>query len=168
MKTKNKRTLYLVQSALIAGLYVAVTYASNPISYGSVQFRISEALTVLPVLTPAAVPGLTIGCLIANLGSPFGPIDIVCGTLATFLAAICTRFTRKIRFKNLPLLSLVFPILFNGVIVGAEIAFFLPEGFSWLAFLTSGASVALGEAGVCYILGLPLYSGLNKTRIFEK
>ena len=168
MKTKNKRTLYLVQSALIAGIYVAVTYVANPISYGSVQFRISEALTVLPVLTPAAIPGLTIGCLIANLGSPFGPIDIFCGTLATLLAAICTRMTRKILFKKLPLLSLIFPVLFNGIIVGAEIAFFLPEGFSWLAFLTSGASVALGELGVCYILGLPLYTGLNKSGVFKK
>lgn len=168
MKTENKRTLYLVQSALIAGIYVAVTYVCSPISYGSVQFRISEALTVLPVLTPAAIPGLTIGCLIANIGSPLGPIDIVCGTVATLLAAVCTRLTRKIRFKNLPLLSLIFPVLFNGVIVGAEIAFFLPEGFGWLAFLTSGASVALGEAGVCYILGLPLYTGLSKTGIFKK
>lgn len=168
MKTKNKRTLYLVQSALIAGIYVAVTYIANPISYGSVQFRISEALTVLPVLTPAAIPGLTIGCLIANLGSPFGPIDIFCGTLATLLAAICTRMTRNILLRKLPLLSLIFPVLFNGIIVGAEIAFFLPEGFSWLAFLTSGASVALGELGVCYILGLPLYTGLNKSGVFKK
>ncbi len=168
MKTKNKRTLFLVQSALIAGIYVAVTYAANPISYGSVQFRISEALTVLPVLTPAAIPGLTIGCLIANLGSPFGPIDIFCGTLATLLAAICTRMTRKVLFRILPLLSLIFPVLFNGIIVGAEIAFFLPEGFSWLAFLTSGASVALGELVVCYVLGLPLYTGLNKSGVFKK
>ncbi len=167
MKTKTRKTLYLVQSALIAGIYVAVTYAASPISYGSVQFRISEALTVLPVLTPAAIPGLAIGCLISNLGSPLGLVDIICGTLATLLAAVCTRMTRKVLFKKLPLLSLVFPVLFNGLIIGAEIAFFLPEGFSWLAFLTSGASVALGEAGVCYILGLPLYTGLNKTGVFK-
>ena len=167
MKSKNRQTLYLVQSALIAGIYVAVTYAASPISYGSVQFRISEALTVLPVLTPAAIPGLAIGCLISNLGSPLGIVDIICGTLATLLAAICTRMTRKVLIKKLPLLPLIFPVLFNGLIIGAEIAFFLPEGFSWLAFLTSGASVALGQAGVCYILGLPLYISLNKTGIFK-
>lgn len=167
MKNKNRQTLYLVQSALIAGIYVAVTYAASPISYGSVQFRISEALTVLPVLTPAAIPGLAIGCLISNLGSPLGIVDIICGTLATLLAAICTRMTRKVLIKKLPLLPLIFPVLFNGLIIGAEIAFFLPEGFSWLAFLTSGASVALGQAGVCYILGLPLYISLNKTGIFK-
>ncbi len=167
MKNKNRQTLYLVQSALIAGIYVAVTYAASPISYGSVQFRISEALTVLPVLTPAAIPGLAIGCLISNLGSPLGIVDIICGTLATLLAAICTRMTRKVLIKKLPLLPLIFPVLFNGLIIGAEIAFFLPEGFSWLAFLTSGASVGLGQAGVCYILGLPLYISLNKTGIFK-
>ena len=71
-------------------------------------------------------------------------------------------------FKKLPLLSLIFPVIFNGLIIGAEIAFFLPEGFSWLSFLTSGASVALGEAGVCYILGLPLYTGLSKSGVFKK
>lgn len=167
MKTKNRHTLFLVQSALIAGIYVAVTYAASPISYGSVQFRISEALTVLPALTPAAIPGLAIGCLISNLGSPLGVIDVICGTVATLLAAVFTRLTRKFLFKKLPLLSLIFPVLFNGIIVGAEIAFFMPEGFSWLAFLTSGASVALGEAGVCYILGLPLYSALNKSGVFK-
>lgn len=167
MKIKNRHTLFLVQSALIAGIYVAVTYAASPISYGSVQFRISEALTVLPALTPAAIPGLAIGCLISNLGSPLGVIDVICGTVATLLAAVFTRLTRKFLFKKLPLLSLIFPVLFNGIIVGAEIAFFMPEGFSWLAFLTSGASVALGEAGVCYILGLPLYSALNKSGVFK-
>lgn len=168
MKTKNNRTYYLVQSALIAGIYVAVTFIFAPISFGSVQFRIAEALTVLPVLTPAAIPGLTVGCIIANLNSPFGLVDIICGSLATLLAAICSRLTRKICFRNLPLLSLIFPVLFNGVIVGLEIAFFLPEGFSMLGFLSAGASVAFGEIVVCYLAGLPLYSGLNKTGIFRE
>lgn len=168
MKIKNKGTYYLVQGALIAGIYVAVTFICSPISFGSLQFRISEALTVLPVLTPAAIPGLTIGCLISNLNSPFGLVDIICGTLATLLAAICSRLTRKICFRKMPLLSLFFPVLFNGVIVGLEIAFFLPEGFSIAGFLTAGASVAFGEAVVCYLAGIPLFTGLNKTGIFKK
>ena len=170
MSKRSSNTVFITRAGLIAAAYVVLTFIAQMagLASGAVQFRISEALTVLPVLTPAAIPGLTIGCLIANLGSPLGPVDIICGTLATFLAAICTRMTRKILFKNLPLLSLIFPVIFNGLIVGAEIAFFLPEGFSILAFLTSGASVALGELGVCYILGLPLYTGLNKSGVFRK
>lgn len=166
MKTKRKSTVYLVQGALIAAIYAALTYFIQPLSFGAQQFRFSEALTILPALTPAAIPGLTIGCLIANLGSPYGIADIICGTLATLLAAICSRAARNIRFKNLPLLSPLFPVLFNGVIIGLEIAYFLPEGISWTAFATAGLSVAFGEFVICYILGLPLYTALNKTKIF--
>lgn len=168
MKRTNKRTTFIVESALIAGIYAAVTYFIAPISFGAQQFRISEALTVLPVLTPAAIPGLTIGCMIANLNSPYGLADIICGPLATLLAAICTRYTRNICIKNLPILSLIFPVLFNGIIIGLELSVFLPEGFTVVAFLSMGLSVAFGEAVVCYILGLPLYAGLKRTKIFER
>lgn len=168
MKRTGKRTSYIVESALIAGIYAAVTYFIAPISFGAQQFRISEALTVLPVLTPAAIPGLTIGCMIANLNSPYGIIDIICGTMATLLAALCTRCTRNIKFKGLPLLSLIFPLIFNGIIIGLEISFFMPEGFTFISFLTTGLSVAFGEAVVCYALGLPLYAGLSRAKIFER
>lgn len=167
MKKQRKSTVFLVQAALIAAIYAAITYFISPLSFGAQQLRISEALTVLPVLTPAAVPGLAIGCAIANLGSPLGLVDIVCGTLATLIAAVLTRLTRNIRFKNLPLLSLVFPVLLNGIIIGLEISFFLPEGMSFMGFLYSGGSVALGEALSCYVLGLPLFAALNRTRIFK-
>lgn len=168
MKKTNKGTIYLVQAALIAAIYAALTYFIAPLSFGAQQFRISEALTVLPALTPAAIPGLTIGCIIANLNSPYGIVDILCGTLATLLAAICTRLTRKVRFKNVPVLSLIFPVIFNGIIVGCEISFFIPDGFSFAGLLTVGASVAFGEAVVCYLLGIPLFIGLNRTKIFER
>lgn len=167
MKKQRKSTVFLVQAALIAAIYAAITYFISPLSFGAQQFRISEALTMLPVLTPAAVPGLAIGCAIANLGSPLGLVDIVCGTLATLIAAVLTRLTRNIRFKNLPLLSLVFPVLLNGIIIGLEISFFLPEGMSFMGFLYSGGSVALGEALSCYVLGLPLFAALNRTKIFK-
>lgn len=168
MKKSKKGTLYVVQSALIAAIYAAITYFIAPISFGAQQFRLSEALTVLPLLTPAAIPGLTIGCLIANVNSPFGIADVICGTLATFLAAICTRLTRKIQFKNIPFLSLFFPVLFNGIIIGMEISVFLPEGFSFVSFLTMGTSVAFGEAVVCYLAGIPLFLSLKKAKIFER
>lgn len=167
MKKQQRRTVFIAETALIAAVYAVITYAISPLSFAAQQLRFSEALTVLPVLTPAAVPGLAVGCVIANLGSPLGLIDIVCGTLATLIAAILTRLTRNIRFKNLPLLSLIFPVLLNGLIVGLEIAFFLPEGMTFMGFLYSGGSVALGEAISCYALGLPLFAALNRTKIFK-
>lgn len=168
MKRTNKGTFYIVQASLIAAIYAAVTYFIAPISFGAQQFRISEALTVLPAITPAAIPGLTIGCLIANLNSPYGLADIICGTAATFLASVCTRYTRNIRLKNIPFLSFIFPVIFNGIIIGLEISFFLPEGLTFWGFFTMGLSVAFGEAVVCYLLGVPLFAGLKRTKIFER
>ena len=167
MKRQNNRTVYLVQAGLIAALYAALTYFLAPLSFGAQQIRISEALTVLPVLTPAAVPGLAVGCIIANISSPYGLADIICGTAATLLAALLTRAVRNIRFKNLPLLSLLFPVILNGIIIGFEITWFLPENASAGGFLLSCGGVALGEAISCYIIGLPLFAALNKTKIFE-
>lgn len=168
MKKMKKGTVYTVQGALIAAIYAALTYAVAPLSFGATQFRISEALTVLPVFTPAAIPGLSIGCIIANIGSPYGPIDIVLGSLATVLAALMTRLTRNIKFKNIPLLSLIFPTNFNGIIIGAEIMMFTPGQAGIVGFFTSASGVALGEVVVCYTLGILLYIGLDKTNVFKK
>lgn len=167
---QRKRTMFLVQGAVIAALYAALTYAAGllNLAYGSVQFRFSEALTVLAVFTPAAIPGLTIGCFLGNLGSPYGMIDIVCGTLATLLAAGCSYMTRKIRLKNLPLVSMFFPVLFNALIVGAEIAVFLPEGFTLPGYLLNAFWVALGELVVCYAGGVPLFLAVEKTPLSKK
>ncbi len=160
----QKRTKFLVTGGLIAALYAAATYlaAAMGLAYGGIQFRLSEALTVLPVLTPAAIPGLIVGCFLGNLGSPFGMVDILLGTLATALSAVCSYATRRITLKQLPLLSLFFPVFFNAVIIGAEVAFFLPEGISVIGFLISALQVAFGQAVVCYGLGIPLYLLLKK------
>lgn len=167
--SKTNPTRFLVKSAVIAAIYVALTYLSGifNLAYGSIQFRISEALTILPVFTPAAIPGLTVGCLLGNLASPFGLIDIILGTIASFIAAVLTRFLSKIKFKGLPILSPLPPVAVNALIIGAEIAFFLPDGFSMTGFLIAAAQVGLGQLAVCYLLGLPLYkaivsSGANK------
>lgn len=159
----SKKTHFIVQSALIAALYAALTYvaAALNLAYGPVQFRFSEALTVLAAFTPAAIPGLTIGCFLGNLTSPM-ILDVVLGTLATLLAATCSYWARNIRFKKLPLLSLLFPVIFNALIVGAEIAFFLPEGFSMQGYLLNAAWVGLGELVVCYVGGIPLSMALNQ------
>lgn len=107
---KKKDVNFLVCGAVIAALYAALTYAASAanLAYGAVQFRFSEALTVLAAYTPAAIPGLTIGCILANLGSPYGITDIICGSAATLLAAVFTYLTRKVKVKGLPLLAPVF------------------------------------------------------------
>lgn len=130
----------------MAALYAALTLVFAPISFSALQFRVSEALTLLPLLSPAAVPGLFIGCLGSNLllGAPWQ--DVVFGSLATLLAALCTRALR-----HRPWLAALMPVLFNGLIVGAvlSLVFSLP-------FWPTAGSVALSEAAVCYMLGLPL------------
>ncbi len=163
----KKRTIFVVESAVIAALYAGLTYAASMlnVAYGSIQFRFSEALTILACLTPSAIPGLTVGCFLGNITSPYGIIDIVCGTFATFLAAVLSYGTRKIRFKNLPLLSPLFPVLTNAVIVGIEITLFMPEGFKLQAFLINALQIAIGQFVMCYGLSLPLYNVIRKTKL---
>ena len=143
---------FLLRAAVIAALYAAITLLLAPSSYGPLQFRVSEALTLLPILTPAAVPGLTIGCLVANLVGSSTPWDMVFGTLATLAAALLTR-----RFRGRPLLAAAPPVLVNAVVVGLVIA--LVNGLPlWLTM----TEVGVGELGVCYLLGLPLYYALRR------
>ena len=110
---KNKTTLYLTQAAMIAAIYVALTYVFAPISFSEIQIRIAEALTILPVFTPAAIPGLFIGCILGNLlGGALIP-DVVFGSLATLIGAF---FTRKLRNAS-PFLAPIPPIISNTLIV---------------------------------------------------
>ena len=156
---KNKSTKYLLQGAIIAAVYAVLTIVLAPISYGPMQVRISEALTVLPVFTPAAIPGLFVGCFVANMVGPYGVVDMICGSLATLAAAF---LTYKLR-KNTWLAPLP-PVILNGVIVGGMLHFAygvpnLPACMAW---------VAVGEAIACYAIGVPLIKLLGKYRgIFE-
>lgn len=153
---------WLTQGAVIAAIYAALTLAAGALNlaYGPVQFRFSEAMTILPVFTPAAIPGLTVGCLIGNFFSAFGWVDMVCGTAASLLAAIATRALRRVQVHGVPLLAPLPPVLFNALIVGAEITLLTP-GASFAAFLYSALTVGLGQLAVCYGLGLPLYCALR-------
>lgn len=166
----NKKTVFVVQSAVIAALYAGLTYAASilNVAYGSIQFRFSEAMTILACISPAAIPGLTIGCFLGNITSPYGLVDIVCGTLATFLAAILSYKTRSIKFKNLPLISAFFPVLTNAIIVGLEITLFMPEGFKMQAFIINALQIAIGQILMCYGLGLPLYNIIKKTNLDKR
>lgn len=164
---KQKKVYSLVLGAVIAALYAALTYvaASVGLAYGPVQFRFSEALTVLAALTPAAIPGLTIGCFLGNLGSNM-PIDIICGTFATFVAAVLSYATRKVKFKGIPVLAPLFPIIANAIIVGAEITIYFPDDSidnKAIMFLLNALWVGLGELVVCYGAGIPLLIAIEKT-----
>ena len=164
---KNKKTYSIVLGAAIAALYAALTYVAGlfNLAYGNIQFRFSEALTILAAFTPAAIPGLTIGCFLGNLGSPYGMVDIVCGTAATLIAAVFSYLTRNVRIKGVPVLSPLFPVIANAAIVGLEITLFLPEGFTFYGFLIQALWVGLGELVICYGVGIPLAIALEKTEI---
>lgn len=172
---KTKSTVYIVQAAVIAALYAALTILQNTILPGSaswyVQFRVSEVLTILAVFTPAAIPGLTIGCVIANISSlsVLGPYDMIFGSLASLLAAVLMYLLRNKRLFRLPVAAALMPALANGIIVGFEIEFFFVEGgFHFGDFLFQGGCVALGELGVLFVLGLPLARLIEKQGFDKK
>ncbi len=167
----NKKIMHLVQGAMIAAVYAAATYASAVlgIAYGPIQFRFSEALTVLSFFSPAAVPGLTIGCILGNISSPFGMWDIVFGSLATLLAALSARRLRGITIKGLPLLSIIMPVIFNAIIVGAEITLLMPtDEAGFAAFAVAALEVGAGELAVCLAGGIPVFYALKKSNLFNK
>lgn len=160
----KKRTLFLTKAAVIAAAYAVLTLlgAALNLSYGGVQFRFAEALCILPVFVPAAVPGLTVGCFLANILSSVSPLDMVFGTLATLLAALASRALGNVRIKSYPFCSLLMPVLFNGAIVGAEIAFFTAGESFFTAYAVNALTVSLGEAAVTFTLGSLLYYGVER------
>ncbi|MBQ8507460.1 MAG: QueT transporter family protein [Clostridia bacterium] len=153
-------TRSLTHAALIAAIYALLTVVFQPLSFGAVQFRIAEALTLLPILAADAVPGLFIGCLIANLLGGGIWYDVVLGSIATLLAAIATR-----KLRGRPLLAAAMPAIFNGLIVGPVVYFAYvraPGAATNLpALLSSMGTVALGELVVCYVLGLVMVKALR-------
>jgi len=162
---------FIAQAAMIAAIYVALTIAGGALSFIPIQFRISEALCILPIFTPAAIPGLVIGCFIANFGSPYGLIDILGGSFATLLAVIVTRQLRNITFKGIPYLAPLPAVIFNALIVGAYLVIAVEGGspvfsaFTFAAFIPIAISVGIGQLVVCYGLGLPLAMALKKSGV---
>lgn len=152
MTEKRFNTRRLALAGLVAAVYAAATLFLPIPQYMGVQFRVAEAMTVLPFLFPEAIPGLAVGCFLANLlGSPI-MLDWIFGTLATLLAALWSR-----RMPNLWLAALP-PVVCNMAIVGAEIAWFTVRdgGAFWPAYGLNALTVGLGEAAACYLLGVPL------------
>lgn len=172
---QNRNLKRLVVSALLAAVYTVLALALPMASFGPVQFRVSEALTILPVFSPAAGVGVTLGCLVTNLigflmGVTF-PQDILFGTLATLLGCVLTWLFRGARVKGLPVLSALAPVVCNTLIIGWEINTFFLGTPSWMGFVTSAVGVGLGELAACLVLGLLLAALLERTgldRLFRE
>ena len=156
------------KQAMIAAMYTVLCVALSPITYGAIQVRISEALTLLPVFGAVNIWGVTIGCFLTNLIGLFtganilGAFDIFFGTLATLLAACLSYLLRDIRFKGLPILSALPPIIINAVVVGLELCVMLTGGFNWAVFGLQAISVAIGQGLSCLVLGLILIRVIEK------
>ena len=158
-------TRELTLGALVGALYALLSLFGNlfGLTFGPVQCRIAEALCVLPFLFPCTVPGLFIGCVITNLLSTVGPLDLFFGSAATLLAAFLTSKMPNRLLAPLP------PVICNGVVVGALITWY-ETGFGpafWPLFAFNGVSVALGEVIACYGLGSLLLHTLGSTRHFQ-
>ena len=164
----KKRTGLIVKAALFAAVYVILTHLQNmlfpTLAWGMIQFRASEAMCILALFTPAAIPGLTVGCLVFNLTSGAAlPLDFLLGTLASLLATLCMWYTRKLTLRGFPLLPLLFPVIFNAVLVGYELAVYIGGGF-----ILNALCVAAGEAGVMFTLGLVLYYVIKTRKLDRK
>lgn len=154
------KTKFIIQAAVIAAIYAVLTMLLAPLSYGFMQVRVSEALTILPYFTPAAIPGLFIGCLVSNLLSPYGMLDVVLGSGATLIAAVGSYMLR-----SKPVLVPLPPVIVNAVIIGSMLHF--AYGIPVNLFAIMGW-IALGELIACYLIGYPLLRYLRKyKRIFE-
>ena len=165
---KKNYTRFIVYAAVIAALYAVLTHLQNILLPGSasmaIQMRISEALCVLAFFTPAAIPGLSIGCLVFNLTfAGTLPLDFLVGTLATYLAAQGMWLTRNRTVKGYPLLGMLLPALSNAILVGWELSVYIGGAF-WL----NAVYVAIGEAVVLLVLGTALYYGLKRRSLAEK
>ena len=153
----DERILRITRGAAIAALYAVVTIIFQPISYGLVQVRVSEALTLLPFLWLEAVPGVFIGCLFANIWGGTGLLDIILGSATTLAAAILTRYAPN------KFLAATSPVVMNALVVGSYLSYILNA-----PLLLSIFYVGCGQAIACYALGLPLLNLVKSGKMFIK
>lgn len=166
-QTKNRKLIrFIVFNGIIAAIYIVLTYFLAPISYGPIQARVSETMTIFPIFSANMIPGLAVGCLVSNLLNPenLGPVDIIGGTLATVLAGVVSAVIGK---KN-KWLGIIPPVLFNGLIVGGYLPFLLFDTVTWKEVVFTMLTVAGGEAAVLVVLGLPLIAVMEKTGLKNK
>ena len=155
--TGVNRVRQMTRTAAIAAIYGALTIVLAPISYGPIQLRVAEAMTVLPFFYGEAAAGLFLGCFIANIFGGNGLLDVVFGSLTTLLAALISRRIKVPWLVPLP------PVLLNGLIIGAMLHYVLG-----VPFLLTASEVTLGQIGACYGLGLPLLYSLQRLFFRQK
>jgi len=165
MNDTKKKTRLVVYSGITAALYVVLTLPAAQFAYGPIQFRLAEVLTVLPAFSSGMIPGVTLGCFLANLLNPssLGPVDVIGGTLATLIAGILSGLVGK---KN-KFLGIIPPVIVNGLVVGAYLPYLLVDSSSsvtWQAVGLSMLEVAGSEAFLLVIAGLPLIFFINKSK----
>lgn len=171
----KKSPLFLTQAAVIAAAYVVLTLPFAQFAFGMIQFRLAEALTVLAAMTPAAIPGLFLGCLLANTLNPMslGPVDIILGSLATLISAVVTWKLSRVLVKDSTLnavrqMLVIFPgVIFNALIVGTYLPFLLSDGEPVTAAMIASfvGWIFLSQTVVIYLIGWPLWTGLRRTKI---
>ena len=164
----KQKTRQMAHAAIIAALYAVLTHMQNILFPGSasmaIQFRVSEALCVLAFFTPAAIPGLSLGCLLFNITSGAAlPLDFLVGTAATFLAAWGMWQSRELKVFGLPVLGLVMPAVTNAILVGWELSVYFGGGF-WI----NAVYVAIGELTVLLILGSALYGAMKARKLDQR
>lgn len=167
-KKIKKGTLYLVRTAVIAALYFVLTIVAAPIAYGPLQFRIGEALTLLPIIFPSAVPGLALGCFLANIFSPYAWADMVFGTLATLSASLITNaIGNALRQKSLVIRGLVGaipPILINAFALSLIWVLLEVDFAYWINF----GQIVATQTGTILIVGLPLMLAIARTPLVDE
>ena len=168
MKTKDITTI-----AIIAAIYTVVSLVLAPFSFDAVQIRISECLTILPLIYKPSIYALGIGCFLTNIlgvltgTNPLGFVDAIVGTTATVLAAYVTYKYRDKKIKGFPLISVLSPVVFNFIFIGIELAYlYMPDNFI-VGTITMGTSVAIGEL-VSAIIGYFVVKGLEVRNIFKE
>ena len=169
MKNLNIRKIAFI--GVVAASYAALTMAVAPVAFGPIQFRIAEVLCILPFFFPITVPALFIGCAIANLLSPYGMLDVVAGSSASLMAAVCTMYIGRVNRNAIAAKALACfpPVIFNALIIGAVIALSSVGGGEafWPAFVINGLQVGAGQFGVLYLIGFPLMIYLPKSPLYR-
>ena len=163
---RNSKVQKLAMAAMVAAIYFVLCYFGNifQLTFGPVQVRLGEALTVLPFLFPATAPGLALGCLLTNILSPYGPIDMVVGTLATAIAALLTTKMPRWYLAALP------PIVMNALLLPpmwAWAATGAVNGAFWAAYGWNLWTFVVGEAAACYVLGTVLLKAMSRVKYFR-
>lgn len=166
-------TKTMIKIALIAAIYSILSLVLAPFSFGNIQVRVAEALTLLPIIYAPAIIGLTLGCFITNLIGVFmganilGFMDVLIGTLATLIAALISYQFRHIKLNKFEVLSILSPILINALIIGAELAFVFAPVFNLQFIALFSLDVAFGQSIAVILIGLPLLQWFKKSNLFN-